>query len=198
MHHISANSHTCGYDEIVFVESMSSLEVTLTLCLNLGFLSFFLPKIGGCTKIRSQLVKNFSFDNFWYLTKSKSFFQFQGLLKWRQHCGITCFCSRKHHLRILALSSLLVSSVLHVPFWLSLIAHHRRYQCKSQRFVPVCTHSISRRHYLAILTRLLSGFVHVLLTTSIFVSIVEGIRESIFSISYVYTWAVLYDYLRSW
>ena len=64
LHHISANSHTCGSDAIAFVESMSSLEVTLTVCHNLGLLGFRLPKIGGCTDFRSQLVKFFSFDHF--------------------------------------------------------------------------------------------------------------------------------------
>ena len=61
---ISANSHTCGSDAITDVGSMSSLEVTLTVCHNLGLLGFCLPKIGGCTDFRSQLVKIFSFDHF--------------------------------------------------------------------------------------------------------------------------------------
>ena len=47
LHHLSANSHTCGYDAIMFVGSMNSLEVTLTVCHNLGLLGFCLPKIGG-------------------------------------------------------------------------------------------------------------------------------------------------------
>ena len=47
LHHISANSHTCGSDAITFVGPMSSLEVTLTVCLNLGLLRFSLEKIGG-------------------------------------------------------------------------------------------------------------------------------------------------------
>ena len=47
LHHISANSHTFGYDAIMFVGSMSSLEVTLTVCHNLGLLGLCLPKIGG-------------------------------------------------------------------------------------------------------------------------------------------------------
>ena len=47
LHHISANRHTCGSDAITFVGSMSSLEVTLTVCHNLGLLGFCLPKIGG-------------------------------------------------------------------------------------------------------------------------------------------------------
>ena len=47
LHHLSANSHTCGSDGITFVGSMNSLEVTLTVCHNLGWLGFCLPKIGG-------------------------------------------------------------------------------------------------------------------------------------------------------
>ena len=44
--HMSANSHTCGSDAITLIVSMSSLEVTLTMCQNLGLLRFSLPKIG--------------------------------------------------------------------------------------------------------------------------------------------------------
>ena len=47
LHHISANRHTCGSDAITFVGSMSSLEITLTVCHNLGLLGFCLPEIGG-------------------------------------------------------------------------------------------------------------------------------------------------------
>ena len=47
LYHLSANSHTCGSDEKTFVECMSSLEVTLTVCHNLGLLRFSLPEIGG-------------------------------------------------------------------------------------------------------------------------------------------------------
>ena len=47
LHHISANSHTCGSDVIMFVGSLSSLEVTLTVYRNLGLLEFCLSKIGG-------------------------------------------------------------------------------------------------------------------------------------------------------
>ena len=47
LHHISDNSHTCGSDALTFVGSMGSLEVTLTVCHNLGLLGFCLPKIGG-------------------------------------------------------------------------------------------------------------------------------------------------------
>ena len=46
LHPKSANSHTCGSDAITFVESVSSLEVTLTVDHNLGLLGFYLPKIG--------------------------------------------------------------------------------------------------------------------------------------------------------
>ena len=46
LHQISANSHACGYDAIMFVGSMSGLEVTLTVCHNLELLGFCLPKIG--------------------------------------------------------------------------------------------------------------------------------------------------------
>ena len=47
LHHISANSYTCGSDTIMFVGSMNSLELTLTVCHNLGLLGFCLLKIGG-------------------------------------------------------------------------------------------------------------------------------------------------------
>ena len=105
---------------------------------------------------------------------------FAGDLKWCYHRR-PCFWSRKHHRRILALTSRLTGSVLHVTFWLPLIAEHRRYQCRFQWFVAVCTHSVSHSHQLAKLTRLLSGFALVLLTTSISGSIVEDTRESMFS-----------------
>ena len=67
LHHISANSHTCGPDAITFAGSMSSLEVTLTVCHNLGLLSFSLPKIGVMYKISVKIICNkkiFSFDHF--------------------------------------------------------------------------------------------------------------------------------------
>ena len=51
LHHISANSNTFGYDAIMFVGSMSSLEATLTVYHNLGLLGFRLPKIGGVGQI---------------------------------------------------------------------------------------------------------------------------------------------------
>ena len=47
LHLISANSHTCGSDAIMFVGSMNGLELTLTVCHNLGLLGLWLPKIGG-------------------------------------------------------------------------------------------------------------------------------------------------------
>ena len=65
LHQISANSHTCGSDAITFVGSMNSLEVTLTVCHNIGLLGFRLPNIGGgCTDFLSHHVKIFSFDHF--------------------------------------------------------------------------------------------------------------------------------------
>ena len=103
-------------------------------------------------------------------------------LKWHQHRR-PCFWSRKHHRRILALTSRLAASVLHVLSWLSVIAQHSRCQSRSQWFVPVRTHSVSQSHLLAKQVHILSGFAHVLLTTSISGSIVEGIHESTFSIS---------------
>ena len=47
LHHLNANGHTCWSDAIMFVGSMSSLEVTLTVCHILGLLGLCLPKIGG-------------------------------------------------------------------------------------------------------------------------------------------------------
>ena len=103
-------------------------------------------------------------------------------LTWRLHCR-HCLRSRKHPRRILALTSRLAGSVLHMPFWLSLIVQHRRYQSRSQLTVSVCTYSVSQSHLLAIQTCLFSGFAYVLLTTSILGCIVVGIHETIFSIS---------------
>ena len=60
LHHRSANSHTCGYDATIFVGSMSSLEVTLTVCHNLGFLGFCLPKIGEGVQIFGPNLQKFS------------------------------------------------------------------------------------------------------------------------------------------
>ena len=101
-------------------------------------------------------------------------------LKWRQ-LRRPCFRSRTHFCRILAPTSRLAGSVLHLPFWLSLIAQHLLYPCRSQWFVPNFTYSFSQSHLLAILARFLSGFSQVLLTTSIFGSIVEVINMCIFS-----------------
>ena len=115
-------------------------------------------------------------------------------LKWRQHRR-PCFWSGKHHSKILALTSRLAGSFLYVPFWLSLISQHRRCQWKFQWFVPFFTHSVSQCHLLAILSRLLSGFAHVLSTTSISGSIVEDIH--LFPIKSAYAWAVLKDFFRS-
>ena len=91
------------------------------------------------------------------------------------------FQSRKQHCSILALTSQLAHSGLHVPFWLSLIAHDRLCQWRFQWFVPVWTHSVSQLHLQAILARFLSGFAHVPLTILISGSIVGSICESIFS-----------------
>ena len=63
LHHISANSHTCGSDAITFVGSMSSLEVILTACHNLGMLGFRLPKIGGGVQIFGPNLYNFTVLN---------------------------------------------------------------------------------------------------------------------------------------
>ena len=58
LRHIRANSHTCGYDAITFVESMNSLEVTLSVYYSLGFLwSPFSNSGGGRSHFLSQLVK---------------------------------------------------------------------------------------------------------------------------------------------
>ena len=90
--HIMANCHTCGSDAITFVGSISSFEVTLSVCHNLGLLRFSLPKIGGgeCTKFRSQFSVLIIFE----FSPILSFFSFKGYfllsdgfladLKWRQ------------------------------------------------------------------------------------------------------------------
>ena len=77
LHHISANSHTCGSDAITFVESMSSLEVTLTVCHNVGLLRFSLPKIGGLYKISVPTCKNFQFWPFLSFDEIQVFFSFK-------------------------------------------------------------------------------------------------------------------------
>ena len=43
LHHITANSQTCGSDAITFVGSISSLEVTLTVCYCFVLLRYSLP-----------------------------------------------------------------------------------------------------------------------------------------------------------
>ena len=176
LHHISANSHTCESDAITFVGSMSVLEVTPAVCHNLGLLGFGLPKTGGVYRFSVPTCKNFqfwpflSFDKFQVFSVSNviccCLMVFVADLMWRQHHR-PCFRSWKHHRKILALTSTPAGLALHVPFWLSLIAQHRRCQWRSQWFVPACTHSASPRHLLDTLICLLSGFAHVLLTTSI-------------------------------
>ena len=79
LHHISANSHTCGSDAITFVGSMSCLEVTLTVCHNIGLLRLCLPKIEGCTKFRSKLVPS-SVLAILEFRRNLSFFFFQRLI----------------------------------------------------------------------------------------------------------------------
>ena len=61
LHHISANSHTCGSDANTFIESMSSLEATPTVYHNLGLLGFCLPKIGGLYRFSVPSCKIFHF-----------------------------------------------------------------------------------------------------------------------------------------
>ena len=184
LHHISANSHTCGSDAITFVGSISSSEVTIAVCYNLWLLGFCLPKIGEVNRFSVSTCKNFqfwpflSFDKFQVFSVSNviscCLMAFVADLKWCKHRR-PCFRSRKHHRRILALTPRLAGLALHVQFWLSLTSQLRRCQGRSQWFVPVYTRSVSKSHPLATLTRLLSGFAHVLLTTSISGSIVEDI-----------------------
>ena len=59
-------NHTCGSDARASVVAMKNVDVTLTVCYDLVFLRFCLPKIrgGGLYKISSQLVKTLSFDHF--------------------------------------------------------------------------------------------------------------------------------------
>ena len=74
LHHISANSITCRYDARMFVGSMDSLGVTLTVCWNLGLLRFSLPKIGGgVDKFSVPTCKNFQFWPFLSFGKISSF-----------------------------------------------------------------------------------------------------------------------------
>ena len=129
-HHISDNSHTCRSDARTFGGTMHSLEVTLTVCYNLGFLG-------------SQLVKCFSFDHFWVLTNFGKVFSVSKVVLFLLS---DVFCSWfKVKLRspvlflISAVTSRLAGSALHWPFWLSLIAQHRRCQWRSQWFVQFVT-----------------------------------------------------------
>ena len=89
LHHISANNCACEFDAITFVGSMNSLEDTVTVCHNLELLSFSLPKIGGCSNFRSQLVEFFSFDKFQVVSVSKviccCLMTLVADLKWREH-----------------------------------------------------------------------------------------------------------------
>ena len=59
LHHISDNSQTCGSDAKTFVGSMSSLEVTLTVCRILGLLRFSLT---GCSWLSKILLHTFKRD----------------------------------------------------------------------------------------------------------------------------------------
>ena len=62
LHHLNANSHTCGSVAIMFAESMSNVEVTLTVCRYFVLLRLSLPKIGGGVyKISVPTCKNFQF-----------------------------------------------------------------------------------------------------------------------------------------
>ena len=75
-HHISAHSHTCGSDAITFVGSMSSLEVSLTVCHNLGLLRFSPPKIGGDVQNFRPNLQEFSvltIFEFWQILSIFSF-----------------------------------------------------------------------------------------------------------------------------
>ena len=116
-------------------------------------------------------------------------------LKCHQHRR-SCFWSRKHHLRILALTLRLAGLALHVPFWLLLISQLRRCQWRSQWFVPICIHSVSQSHLLAILTRLLSGFAHVLFDHfDLWFHCWRYSRVHLFQIMSAYAWAILNDFL---
>ena len=61
LHYISANSHTCGSDAKAFVGSMSSLEVTLTVCDNLGLLGFLPSQNWGVYRFSVPTCKTFQF-----------------------------------------------------------------------------------------------------------------------------------------
>ena len=75
--HISANSHACGYDAIMFVGSMSGLAVTLTVYHNLGLLGFCLPKIGGVYRFSVPTCKNFQYSPLLSFDEFQVFFSFK-------------------------------------------------------------------------------------------------------------------------
>ena len=58
---MSANSDNYGSDAIKFNESRNCLEVTLTVCYNLGCLSFSFPKMGSVYKFLVPTCKIFQF-----------------------------------------------------------------------------------------------------------------------------------------
>ena len=83
LHHVSANSHTCRYDAIIFVGSMDGLVITLTECENLGLLRVSLPKIVGVDKFSVPICKIFQFWPFLSFDKISSFkVLFSFLLVW--------------------------------------------------------------------------------------------------------------------
>ena len=55
LRHISANSNTFWSDEITFVGSMGSLELTLAVWYNLGFLKLSFIKIGDVQNFGTNL-----------------------------------------------------------------------------------------------------------------------------------------------
>ena len=77
LHQLGANSHTCWSDSITFVGSISSLEVTLTACHNLGLLKFSLAKMGGVHKISVPIFKSFQFRTLLSFTEIQVFFSFK-------------------------------------------------------------------------------------------------------------------------
>ena len=73
VHHIGANSHTCGYDTVMLVGSMDSLGSSLTVCeRTCGCSEFPYPKPGGRVQIPicSTVPTFFSFDLFRVFTNS--------------------------------------------------------------------------------------------------------------------------------
>ena len=107
LHPISANCLTYGSYAITFVRYIFNLNVTLTVCDNLGLVRFFFQK-SGVYKFRSQPEK-FSVLTIFEFRQILSFFSaskvtcclmaFVADLKWRQHRW-PCFQCRNHHLRI--------------------------------------------------------------------------------------------------